>query len=64
MGRDPDGKDVLAYGEGAFVDWLNRFILCDSDEKAKIISSHCIDNRDKKGRAIINGADGLPRIGF
>jgi len=52
MGRDPDGKDFLAYGEDAFVDWLNRFVLQDKSEKAKIISTHHIDERNEKGHAI------------
>jgi hypothetical protein len=62
--RDPDGKDGLAYDESAFADWLNRFVLQDTPDKAKIISQIKITERDEKGHAIIPEADGLPHIWF
>jgi len=45
-------EETIAYDEDAFVDWLNRCVLHDNSEKAKIICSDRIDERDKSGRAI------------
>jgi len=53
MGRDPNGKDALWYGEDAFVDWLNRFVLQDKSEKAKIINTHYIEDGERNERGSI-----------
>jgi len=52
IGRDLNGKDALDYVEDAFVNWLNRFVLQDKTEKAKIIGAYHIEKRDEKGHAI------------
>jgi len=67
--RDPNtnGNDVLCYGEDAFVDWLNRFVLHDKSEKAKIINTHYIENeeRNEKGHAMFPSEyAGYPHIFF
>ena len=53
-----------SFGVDAFVDWLNRFVLHDKTEKAKVVGTYPVDERNEKGHAKLSKEYDYPHIFF
>jgi hypothetical protein len=60
----PENSYGVSFNGAAFVDWLNRFVLHDNVEKAKLISTHHIEERNEKGHAKYPDGYNYPHIFF